>query len=384
MKSTLLATVAVAALAIGGSMASAQERNGADMKAQQAPAASAPAQGAESQPNAAKPAPRSAQAEHMNGAAQQGQPAEQRRAAEEKRPDATRPGVAEQDKSKQQAQQERKEPSRAAAGQQRDTGKAQASEEQGQKSRSSAAADQNRNAAQAQQKPTASKEQMKSGAAASEPNRNNASTAQDKGARQPDRMGANERNPAPAARGGSEDVNVTGSIPVDRQKATRVHDELIRTAPKTNIDISVNVGTALPGRVHVRPVPASIISISPEFRGYDYVVVRDEIVIVEPRTRKVVTVIESSGRAHRPERASLTLSATQRDRIRGDIRMDQVRDFDVQVQQGRAIPQTVVLEPLPDVVLTSVPEVRDYRYFVDDHRIVIVDPDTREVIDIIQ
>ena len=71
----------------------------------------------------------------------------------------------------------------------------------------------------------------------------------------------------------------------------------------------MNVDEPLPGNVELMPLPSSIVSIVPEYRGYDYVVVRDEIVIVQPSTRKVVEVIhrgsetnamrEGGGHGHR-------------------------------------------------------------------------------------
>jgi hypothetical protein len=43
------------------------------------------------------------------------------------------------------------------------------------------------------------------------------------------------------------------------------------------------------------PLPTNIVELVPEFRGYDYVVANDEIVIVQPSTRKVVEVINTGG-----------------------------------------------------------------------------------------
>ena len=67
------------------------------------------------------------------------------------------------------------------------------------------------------------------------------------------------------------------------------------TATPQNINISVNVGANLPGDVDIRPLPPSIIELVPEYRDYDYVVVDDEIVIVQPSTRKVVEIIRTGG-----------------------------------------------------------------------------------------
>jgi len=61
-----------------------------------------------------------------------------------------------------------------------------------------------------------------------------------------------------------------------------------------------------------------------------------------------------------------------------------VRDIDVDIAVGVAIPQTIELHPLPPRIVEIVPAYRAYRYFVlADGRIVIVDPDSYEIVYII-
>ncbi|MDF2620348.1 MAG: hypothetical protein K0S00_3007 [Xanthobacteraceae bacterium] len=58
-----------------------------------------------------------------------------------------------------------------------------------------------------------------------------------------------------------------------------------------------------------------------------------------------------------------------------------VRDVNFSVNVGVAIPHTVELHPLPPRVVEIVPQYRNYRYFVlADGRIVIVQPDTYEIV----
>ena len=64
-----------------------------------------------------------------------------------------------------------------------------------------------------------------------------------------------------------------------------------RNVPRVdNINFSISVGTAVPSRVRVVDVPPALIEIYPQWRGHQYFVVRDEIVIVE-RSRKIVAVV---------------------------------------------------------------------------------------------
>jgi hypothetical protein len=63
-------------------------------------------------------------------------------------------------------------------------------------------------------------------------------------------------------------------------------------APVTNIDFSVSVGTKVPReRVSLRALPSEVVTIYPEWRGYEFFLVRDEIVVVDPRTLEIVAVL---------------------------------------------------------------------------------------------
>ena len=54
----------------------------------------------------------------------------------------------------------------------------------------------------------------------------------------------------------------------------------------------VVVGTAMPETVALEPVPEVIVQANPDFKTYEYAYVGNEIVLVEPKTRKVIQVIE--------------------------------------------------------------------------------------------
>jgi hypothetical protein len=65
-------------------------------------------------------------------------------------------------------------------------------------------------------------------------------------------------------------------------------------APRvTNINFSINVGTAVPRTARVVAVPEVIVEIHPAWRGFLYFVYEDEIVIVDPNTYRIVAVIEA-------------------------------------------------------------------------------------------
>ncbi|MGE0767239.1 MAG: DUF1236 domain-containing protein [Hyphomicrobiaceae bacterium] len=55
----------------------------------------------------------------------------------------------------------------------------------------------------------------------------------------------------------------------------------------------------------------------------------------------------------------------------------------VNISVGTVIPRHVKLHVIPREVLVIAPVYRDYRYFVVDDRIVIVEPDTHEIVDVL-
>jgi Protein of unknown function (DUF1236) len=62
----------------------------------------------------------------------------------------------------------------------------------------------------------------------------------------------------------------------------------------TNVNFSVSIGTRVPREnVHFYPVPTEIVTIYPQWRGYEFIMVNGRIVIVEPSTYEIVEIIES-------------------------------------------------------------------------------------------
>ncbi len=59
------------------------------------------------------------------------------------------------------------------------------------------------------------------------------------------------------------------------------------------LDVSVSVGTRLPSSVRYHPLPFDVVTVYPEWRGYHYILVGDQIVIVNPRTQRIVAIIEA-------------------------------------------------------------------------------------------
>jgi hypothetical protein len=63
--------------------------------------------------------------------------------------------------------------------------------------------------------------------------------------------------------------------------------------PMKNVTFAISIGTAVPRTVHFYPVPVELVHIYPHWRGYDYFLVGDQIIVVNPRTHHIVAVLDA-------------------------------------------------------------------------------------------
>jgi hypothetical protein len=67
-----------------------------------------------------------------------------------------------------------------------------------------------------------------------------------------------------------------------------------RVESLNNVDFNISIGTRVPReRVHLYPLPEEVVTIYPEWRGYEFIRVRDQILVVDPRTLEIVDVIQA-------------------------------------------------------------------------------------------
>lgn len=76
-----------------------------------------------------------------------------------------------------------------------------------------------------------------------------------------------------------------------RTKITTVIREQ-RVAPVTNVNFSISVGTRIPRDVSYHTLPVEVVTIYPEWRGYDYILVHDQILVIDPRSHEIVAILD--------------------------------------------------------------------------------------------
>ena len=180
-------------------------------------------------------------------------------------------------------------------------------------------------------------------------------------------------------------------IQVTERERTTIQKSIDVQKARVNVDINVNIGAPVPRSVTLYPLPATIININPRWRNYRYVVVRDEIIIINPQTYVVVEVIPVSGstqgRASSGARGSVQLSAQQRQRILAYGRAEcqtVLAEPGFQVGVGIRIPERIELCPFEDVIVQEVGVVQPYRFFVVQDQVVLVDPATHTIIEVVR
>jgi hypothetical protein len=99
------------------------------------------------------------------------------------------------------------------------------------------------------------------------------------------------------------------------------------------------------------------------------------------------TKAADQGKAGADKQATKEIKPEQKTVIRQTIVQQNIKPakIDVQVRVGVAIPRTVVLHPLPPAIIEIYPSYRSYRIvLVDDNTILVIDPDTWTIVDIIE
>jgi hypothetical protein len=63
-------------------------------------------------------------------------------------------------------------------------------------------------------------------------------------------------------------------------------------SPVTNVNFNISVGTRIPHDVSYHVLPSEVVTIYPEWRGYNYVLVRDQILVIDPQTFEIVAILD--------------------------------------------------------------------------------------------
>jgi hypothetical protein len=91
---------------------------------------------------------------------------------------------------------------------------------------------------------------------------------------------------------GNAATSATAAPPAEKRTQIVSAIKSERIEETTNVNFNIAVGATIPGTVRFHPLPARIVEIYPEWRGYDVVFVQGRYIIVRPRTHEIVYIIE--------------------------------------------------------------------------------------------
>jgi hypothetical protein len=99
-----------------------------------------------------------------------------------------------------------------------------------------------------------------------------------------------------AQQGGGVTTGRSGrtSVQLSEDQRIKIKDVIVRdrnVARVNSANFSVSVGAKVPRDVHVTVLPSEVVMIVPEYRGYDYVLIGDQLLIIDPDTMEIVAIL---------------------------------------------------------------------------------------------
>jgi len=86
----------------------------------------------------------------------------------------------------------------------------------------------------------------------------------------------------------------SGTAKLSSQQRTKITTIIKKEkVERTHLNISVHVGARIPASVHYHPLPADVVTVYPEWRGFYFVLVADQIIIIDPHNHEIVAILET-------------------------------------------------------------------------------------------
>ncbi len=85
----------------------------------------------------------------------------------------------------------------------------------------------------------------------------------------------------------------TANLSVEQRTNIRAAIKQQNVPRATNVNFSILIGTHVPRTLHFYPLPTRVVEFYPVWRGYEYILVGDEILVIDPRTLEIVAVLQA-------------------------------------------------------------------------------------------
>jgi outer membrane biosynthesis protein TonB len=85
------------------------------------------------------------------------------------------------------------------------------------------------------------------------------------------------------------------AVPMSTEQNVRFRENMKgeKAERLTGVPFSISIGDEVPRSVHYYRLPARVVEYAPQYRDFDYILVGDDILILDPRTHRIVAVISA-------------------------------------------------------------------------------------------
>jgi hypothetical protein len=85
-----------------------------------------------------------------------------------------------------------------------------------------------------------------------------------------------------------------GSAKLSTEQRTKITTVIKQQkVQSTNLNVSVRVGTRVPDSVHFYPLPVQVVEVYPEWRGFNFILVGNQILVIDPATHEIVDILDA-------------------------------------------------------------------------------------------
>ena len=91
---------------------------------------------------------------------------------------------------------------------------------------------------------------------------------------------------------GNAATSATAAPPAEKRTQINSAIKQEKVEEVTNVNFNLSIGTAVPAGVRYHPLPSRIVEIYPEWRGYEFILVRGKYYVLRPHTHEIVFIIE--------------------------------------------------------------------------------------------
>jgi hypothetical protein len=136
--------------------------------------------------------------------------------------------------------------------------------------------------------------QNQRGAQGNQPGQAGANGTQERAGQDQDHAQDRGKAQGQAQQNGTSGRSGGASVQLSQDQRTKIRGVIVgdrNVARVDHADFNIRVGVAVPRTVHIAVLPPEVVTIVPEYRGFEYVMVGDQLLIIDPDTLEIVAIL---------------------------------------------------------------------------------------------